>query len=103
MVIEDRSKKLNGYKVRSWGDLAAVVTTISVMLAMLISTVLWGLKLESELNVERNARISLERKVARNSTKIDSGILDVARSEINDIRQDDREIKRRLERLENRQ
>ena len=99
MAIE-KSIKPKGYKIRSWGDLAAVATVVSVLLAMLLSTVWWGLKLESELNVERNARIVLERKVARLEAKVQAGILDVARSEINDIRQDDREIKRRLERLE---
>lgn len=100
MAIEDKSRQLNGYKVRSWGDLAAVVTTISVMLAMLISTVLWGLKLETELNEERNARVALEYRVSRNTAKIDTGILDVARTEVENIKNVDQRLLKRIERLE---
>ncbi len=100
-MVMEKTLKTNGYKIRSWGDAAAVVTTISVMLAMLLSTVLWGLKLEQELNEERAARVQLEYRVSRNTAKIDVGVLDIARTEINNIKREDAGMLKRIERLEN--
>lgn len=46
----EHTGRLNGYKPRSYGDIVA----ISTLLAMLISVVAWGLKLEGELNAIRD-------------------------------------------------
>lgn len=46
----EHSAKLNGYRPRSWGDVAA----IALLITMLMSTVAWGLKLEGELNAVRD-------------------------------------------------
>ena len=48
--MEDKSGKLNGYRPRSYGDLVAVAT----LLAMLMSCVIGGIKLEGELNDVRS-------------------------------------------------
>lgn len=48
--MEDKSAHLNGYKPRSYGDLVAIAT----LLALLMSCVSWGLKLEGELNQVRD-------------------------------------------------
>lgn len=82
-------KALNGYKVRSWGDLIAVAT----LLAMLISVVLWGLKLEQELNVVRDSANNTAARVA-------DGILPRAEERIKRHSSELQELRRRIERLE---
>lgn len=57
--MEDNSASLNGFKPRSYGDLVAVAT----ILAMLVSCVAWGLKLEGELNTVRDEVMSLKGQV----------------------------------------
>ncbi|MCP5014718.1 MAG: hypothetical protein GY938_05465 [Ketobacter sp.] len=92
--------KERGYAVRGWRDLASVSTIVASLLTVLIACILWGLKLESELNEERNARVNLEQRVSRNTAKIDVGVLSVAKTEINHIKETDRDHLRRIERLE---
>jgi len=99
MTLE-KTIKTNGFKPRSWGDLAALAAVITPILVMCVAVILWGLKLESELNAERNARIHLERRVSDNKGKIDQGILGIARTEIDNIKKEDAAILRRVERLE---
>ena len=86
---------LNGYKIRSWGDLVAVAT----LLAMLLATVAWGLKLESELNELRsghnNRLINLEARVA-------NGILPRAEERINNQARQLTRCENRLDRMEQR-
>ena len=82
-------KALNGYKVRSWGDLLAISTLIS----MFMGVCWWGLKLEGELNQVRNDLNSVSIRVA-------DGILPRAEERINHHDTELREIRRRLERLE---
>lgn len=85
---------LNGYKVRSWGDLMAIAT----LLALFVGVLAWGLKLESELNEVRsnhNARLTnLEARVA-------NGILPRAEERINSQGGTIRRHEARLDRLEN--
>jgi hypothetical protein len=90
----------NGFKPRSWGDLAALAAIVTPILALCMALVLWGLKLEQELNDERNARVHLERRVSDNKGKIDQGILGIARTEIDNIKERDAAILKRVERLE---
>ena len=59
--MEDKSAGLNGYRVRSYGDLVAVAT----LLAMLMSVVVWGLKLEGELNDVRNDVMEVKARVGQ--------------------------------------
>jgi hypothetical protein len=99
-MVEDKSWKPNGFKIRSWGDIAALAAVVTPLLVVAIACILWGLKLEGELNVERQRNNVLERRVAANERQLSKGILSLAESEISNIREDDREIKRRLERLE---
>lgn len=61
-------KSLNGYKIRSWGDLVAVAT----LLAMLLATVAWGLKLETELN---ELRSNHGLRIANLEARVADGIL----------------------------
>ena len=92
----EKTLKTNGLKVRSYGDIVAVAT----LLAMLLSVVAWGLKLEGELNTLRDThggRISaLEGRVA-------DGILPRAEERINHHDDKFRDHDRRIERLEERQ
>jgi hypothetical protein len=54
MALE-HSIHTNGLRPRSWGDIAAFVAVLAPVIAMLISTVFWGLKLETELNQLRTS------------------------------------------------
>ena len=73
----ERTSKLNGYRPRSYGDLVAVAT----LLAMLVSVVAWGLKLEGELNQVRN-------QLMRTQTQVGQGILPRAEERIESLRRD---------------
>lgn len=59
-MSEKDGLKLNGLAVKSWGDVIAVAT----LLAMLLSVVAWGLKLETELNAVRDRVTNVEARVA---------------------------------------
>ena len=72
-----RTAKLNGYRPRSYGDLVAVAT----LLAMLVSVVAWGLKLEGELNQVRNDLAEVQGQVG-------NGILPRAEERIESLRRD---------------
>lgn len=74
MVVDP---KLNGYKPRSFGDIVAIAT----LLAMLLSVVAWGLKLEGELNALRD-------QVVANQEKLGNGILPRAEERIESLRRD---------------
>ena len=93
MAANIEGKSLNGYKIRSWGDLIAVAT----LLAMLLSVVLWGLKVEGELNTMRdnhgNRLAALESRVA-------DGILPRAEERIRAQGKQLSNHERRLEQLE---
>ena len=52
--------RTNGYTPRSWGDLLAVATICSMLLAV----VAWGLKLEGRLEAIRQHQMELTREVA---------------------------------------
>ena len=73
----DQTAKLNGYKPRSYGDLVAVAT----LLAMLVSVVAWGLKLEDELNQVRD-------RVTMVQSQVGQGILPRAEERIESLRRD---------------
>ena len=72
--MEDKTARLNGYKPRSYGDIVAIAT----LLTLFISCVAWGLKLESELNSVRDKVYGLEAKVG-------NGILPRAEERIKNI------------------
>jgi hypothetical protein len=80
--MEDKSAKLNGFKPRSYGDIVAVAT----ILTLLVSVVAWGLKLEGELNDVRGEVMELKGQVG-------NGILPRAEERI-------RSLERRIGRLE---
>ena len=67
----DHSKGLNGYKPKSYGDLLAVATLI----AMLMSTVAWGLKLENKIDAARDDNTELRVEIAKLRVEIAKGIL----------------------------
>lgn len=73
----EHTASLNGYRPRSYGDLVAVAT----LLAMLVSVVGWGLKLEGELNDVRNDLIRVQSQVGQ-------GILPRAEERIESLRRD---------------
>ena len=84
--MEDKSANLNGYKVRSYGDLVAVAT----LLAMLMSVVVWGLKLEGELNAVRE-------DVQQNSRQVGNGILPRAEERIKRLQSEVQDLHRELD------
>ena len=93
MAANIEGKSLNGYKIRSWGDLVAV----SVLLTMLISVVLWGLKLESELNT---LRTDYGNRLSRLEARVADGILPRAEERIRSHNTILQNHDRRLEQLE---
>lgn len=77
----EKSAHLNGYRPRSYGDLVAVAT----LLAMLVSVVAWGLKLEGELN---EVRSNYANRIAVLEAKVGNGILPRAEERIESLRRD---------------
>ena len=57
----EHTKALNGYKPRSYGDVVAIATLISMLLAVIA----WGLKLESSLDATRTDITNLRIEVAK--------------------------------------
>lgn len=78
----EQSGKLNGYKPRSYGDIIAIAT----LLTLFVSVVAWGLKLEGELNAVRDQVSDLRGQVG-------NGILPRAEERID-------ALEKRLEKLE---
>jgi len=70
----EKKAALNGFKPRSYGDLVAIAS----LLAMFMSVVAWGLKLESRNDHLRDEIISIR-------TQIGSGILPRAEERINQL------------------
>ena len=86
--MEDKTAKLNGYKPRSYGDIVAVAT----LLTLFISCVAWGLKLEGELNAVRDKVFVLESKVG-------NGILPRAEERIKHLERDVNELSDEIKEL----
>lgn len=82
----EHTTRLNGYKPRSYGDILAVASLI----AMLISVVGWGLKLEGELNAVRD-------NLARVQMQVGRGVLPRAEERIETMRHDLEELEEDLE------
>ena len=99
MTIE-HSPKLNGYKVRSWGDIVAVAT----LLAMFLGVVAWGLKLEARIDAQQfihnNDFNSINYEVRGIEVDIARGILPRAEERIKRINENDRALVLRIEKLE---
>jgi hypothetical protein len=84
--LEDKSTHLNGYKIKSYGDLLAVAT----LLALFVGCLSWGLKLESELN-------SLRDDVSGLTKQVGTGILPRAEERIRNMEKEIAEIERRMQ------
>lgn len=82
-------KKLNGLAVKSWGDVVAVAT----LLTLFLSVVAWGLKLETELNAVRDDLNDVRARVA-------DGILPRAEERLRWHQKDLDELKRRMDKYD---
>lgn len=71
----------SGLRVKSWGDVVAV----STLLAMLLAVIMWGLKLESELNVERQINTTQAAEIAELKAQVGNGILPRAEERITSL------------------
>jgi len=89
----EKSLKPNGYKIRSWGDLVALAS----LLTLFIGVLAWGLKLEAELN---QVRADYGHRISDLETRVADGILPRAEERIEFHRQEITEIKRRLDKIE---
>ena len=90
--MDEPKIKINGngsFAVRSWGDVVAVAT----LLAMLMACVLWGLKLESELNRVRDDLSLAELQIA-------AGVLPRAEERIERLDTDVERLRKRIDRIE---
>ena len=77
-----------GFAIRGWSGLASFAAVVSVFLALFIGVLQWGLKLEEELNTERQIRNELTRRVAELERKVGNGILPRAEERIDALRHD---------------
>ncbi len=93
--MEDKAAGLNGFKIRSYGDLAAFAALVS----MFMGVVAWGLKLESELNTLRESYGS---RLANIEARVADGILPRAEERIAVHSQRIDALSRRMERVESR-
>lgn len=73
----EQSAKLNGFKPRSYGDIVAIAS----LLTMLVAVIAWGLKLEDELNQVRDRLVVVQGQVGQ-------GILPRAEERILSLRRD---------------
>jgi hypothetical protein len=89
MALE-HSIHTNGLRPKSWGDIAAFVAILAPLITMLISTVFWGLKLETELNQLRESHQIL-------AIEVGGGQLELVRSIDIQTRQDLSRLKRDVE------
>ncbi len=80
--MEDRSAGLNGYKIRSYGDLVAVAT----LLALFVGVLAWGLKLEARLDVVRDEMMRMNRAIAPGVLPRAEERIDSLQRELGDIR-----------------
>ena len=87
----DKSGKPNGFKIRSSVDLVAIATLVSLCLSL----VAWGLKLEA-----RNDALAI--RVAALEARVSNGILPRAEERIEYLVRENEDLKRRVERLEDR-
>ena len=78
----------NGFVIRGWGGLASFAAVVSVFLALFIGVLQWGLKLEEELNTERQIRNDLTRRISELERKVGNGILPRAEERIEALRHD---------------
>ena len=78
----EKKAALNGFKPRSYGDLVAIAT----LLALFMSCVAWGLKLEARID-------DVHEHMMRINGQVGNGILPRAEERI-------KNIERRLQRLE---
>ena len=56
-LVEDRSLKPNGYKPKSFGDVALIVTFI-------VSGLVWGIKLEMDIRDSRDHTAAISKAIA---------------------------------------
>jgi len=84
------TKKLNGYRARTYGDVVAVAT----LLAMLVSVVAWGLKLEGELNVVRGEVLTLKGQVGNGILPRAEERVRALERRVTDVENDDKEHER---------
>lgn len=100
-MVMEHSIKPNGFKPRSWGDIGVIAT----ILAMLLSCVAWGLKLEWDGEVraaEHRQQIkALDDELDALKLIIARGILPRADERIKAIERTDTALLERIERLEN--
>lgn len=89
-----RNKKAHGFLIRSWSD----VVSISVLVAMLMSTVMWGLKLEGEVNTVRSENVILRNDLTEVEKLIAAGVLPRADERIMRLEVRLNELKARVDR-----
>lgn len=98
-MSEPKAHKENGFAIRNLHDVGVLAAIIAPILTVLVGTILWGLKLEQELNTEReiSARersalqsqiTNLREDVAEVKTQVGEGILPIAEVEIQNLRRD---------------
>ena len=78
----EHSPRLNGFKPRSYGDVIAVAT----LLAMFMSVVTWGLKLEGEVDL-------LREQLSQTRSQVGNGILPRAEERIDAMQKEIDELK----------
>ena len=88
----EKTLQPNGYKPKSYGD----IISIAVLISMLLSTVLWFLKLDARNENLANMLILMQARTSKIETKVDSGILDIAAERIATLQVHHAEIETRF-------
>ena len=81
-MVESKQAKTNGFALRSLHDVALLVSILAPILTVLVGVILWGLKLEDELNTERLRIDQANRNIAELRQRIAPGILPRAEERI---------------------
>jgi len=81
----DASPKLNGYKPRSYGDIAALAVSIASLGVLFMSAVLWMLKLEARLEIVGASLNEQSNYITELKSQISRGILPRAEERINQL------------------
>ena len=78
-------------------DAVGYILALGAIISMLLSTVLWFLKLDARYETLSKTVIVMESRLTRLEVKIDRGILPIAETRINNIVRDDQILQQKFE------
>lgn len=89
MAELEKTLKTNGYKLKSWGDVGALVSILAPTLAMIVGVIWWGLKLEAKIEsfatTNQARHNTLLTEIGELKRQVGRGVLPRAEERINSL------------------